>query len=49
MQALILNEVIAKVWELIAGVLAARFISEARKCRAGRIQILEILLLGSGI
>jgi 6-phosphogluconate dehydrogenase len=48
-QALILNEAIAKVWELIASVLAARFICDARKCRAGRVLILEILLLGSGI
>jgi hypothetical protein len=49
MQALILNEVIAKVWDLIASVLAARFISDSQKYRAGRTQILEILLLGSGI
>jgi hypothetical protein len=48
-QALILNEAIAKVWELIASVLAARFIGDARKCRAGRVLILEILLLGCGI
>jgi hypothetical protein len=40
-----LNKVIAKAWELIASILAARFIGDAQKRWAGKAQILEILQL----
>jgi hypothetical protein len=44
-----LTKVIAKAWKMIASFLTARFVGDAQKRRAGKVQTLEILEFGGCI